>query len=69
MDEPAPSCKEGCEQPPGILCLAGFRAGLCPRSSPSVTFTGSFAKKLHNLIMFSVKESVIFPISFTYCAW
>lgn len=71
MDGPALSCEQpvGPLRPSWYLCLAGFRAGLCPKSSPVVAFTGSFAKKLPNLTMFSVKESAIFPVSFTYCVW
>lgn len=63
MDGPAPSCEGCCDQPvrphaPSQYPAVGrFQSwsNLCPKPSPSVTFTGYSAKKLHNLIMFSVK--------------
>ena len=62
-DGPAPSHDGCCNQPAGPHALSWdlvvgrfqSRSNLCPKPSPIITFTESSAKKLHNLLMFSVK--------------
>lgn len=62
-DGPAPSRNGCCDQPVGPhdpswdLVVGRFQSwsDLCSKPSSTVTFTGSSAKKLHSLLMFSVK--------------
>lgn len=63
-----PACGASCTLLVSCSWQVSELSNLCPKPSLIVTFTGSSVKKLHNLIMFSVKVLLPRLFFFKYCA-